>query len=117
MMGDQAARRWVASSPISCALWVLGDCYQANAMIEDAELLLRYAEENSEEAITESVERRIGLVYCENGLFPKRTNLGRDCGYEISRRQTAANRTSEAHSRNIACSYYTTDALCSDGVH
>src|SRR5687767_10440566 len=34
-----------------------------HAMIEDAELLRRYAEEKSETAFAELVRRRIGLVY------------------------------------------------------
>ena len=37
--------------------------YDADPMIEDAELLRRYAAEKSEEAFAERVRRRIGLVY------------------------------------------------------
>jgi len=42
----------------------VGACYQCKqAMIEDAELLGRYAGEKSEEAFAELVRRRVDLVY------------------------------------------------------
>ncbi len=41
-----------------------GACYQGkDAMMEDAELLRRYAEEHSETAFAELVRRRVDLVY------------------------------------------------------
>ncbi|MBC8002671.1 MAG: sigma-70 family RNA polymerase sigma factor [Opitutaceae bacterium] len=41
----------------------VGGCYKVNTMTEDAELLRRYAENHSEDAFAELVQRHLNLVY------------------------------------------------------
>ena len=56
---------------VSCVILdVGGGYYNITVMIEDTELLRRYAEDNAEDAFAELVRRRVGLVY---GVALRRT--------------------------------------------